>query len=101
LYGAFGLEEQGDEGLEVFHVGAKDDGFAGEGGFGGVLAAVGEETFADDDDVAEVLPGVEFAGGVDEEGVLGGEGARGGVGREGGAEDGGEADGGEFFDNGG
>ena len=62
---------------------------------------MGEEAFADDDDVAEVLPGVEFAGGVDEEWVFGGEGARGGVGGECGTEDGGEADGGEFFDNGG
>lgn len=33
------------------------------------MATVGEEAFADDDEVAEVLPSGELAGGVDDEGV--------------------------------
>jgi hypothetical protein len=39
----------------------------GEGSFGGILAAVGQEAFADDNNIAQMLPGVEFAGGVNDE----------------------------------
>lgn len=74
LDGSICLKEKCDEGFEVFHVGAQDDGLASEGSFGGVLAAVGEETFANDDDVAEVLPGIEFAGGINKERASGREG---------------------------
>lgn len=65
------LQEEFDERFEVFHVRSEEDGFFGERGFGGVLATVSEEAFADDDEIAEVLPGVEFACGVDEQNPLG------------------------------
>lgn len=88
LEGGLVLQQELDEGEEILHVGPEEDGDAGEGGFGGVLAAFGEEAFADDDGGGEALPGAELAGGVDdEEAVLhglrrgGGGGGGGGVAR--------------------
>ena len=67
LLRAFLFEQEIDERREVLHVRAEQHGLLRQRGFGGVLAAFGEETFADDDKRGEVLPRGEFAGGVDDE----------------------------------
>ena len=76
LHGSVGGEPAGDDGGEVFHVRAEDDGPAGEHGLDGVLTAGGGEAFADENDGGEGVPVAEFAGGIDEEGVRGGAGFR-------------------------
>jgi len=48
---------------------AEDEGFAGEDGFRGILAAVGEKGFPDDDRVRVGGPGGELTGGVDDKGM--------------------------------
>jgi hypothetical protein len=67
LHGTALLQKQVHERLEVLHVRAEEDGLFCHDGFGGVLAAGGEEAFADDDEAGEALPGTQFAGGVDQE----------------------------------
>ena len=62
-------DELGDEGGEIFHVGANDRGFAGRDRFGRVLSTGGEKRFPDQNDVGEGGPGVEFAGGIDQKNV--------------------------------
>ena len=54
--------EVADEGLEVFHVGAEDEWFGSEDGFGGILASGGKEGFTYDDDIGMASPSGEFAG---------------------------------------
>lgn len=54
--GALVFDEVFGEGLEVFHMGAEDEGFLGEDCFGRVLAAGGEEGFSDDDDICKGCP---------------------------------------------
>ena len=67
LHGTALFQKQVHERLEVLHVRAEEDGLPGHDGFGGVLAAGGEEAFADDDESGEALPGAQLAGGVDQE----------------------------------
>ena len=85
LDGGVGGEPAGDDGGEVLHLGAEEDGFPGEGWFHGILATGSGEAFPDEDDGGEGIPGAEFAGGIDEEGI--GSGGRGLEERELGAAD--------------
>jgi hypothetical protein len=64
---AASFEQQLDERREVLHVRTEQNRLLRQRGFGGVLAAFSEETFADDNQRGEVLPGGEFARGVDDE----------------------------------
>ena len=66
------FQQMAGERLEIVHVWAEDEGFAGEDGLGGILAAVGEKGFPDDDRVRVGGPGGELTGGVDDEGLRGG-----------------------------
>lgn len=63
-------DEAAGERLEVFHVWAENHGFAGDDCLAGVLAAGGEEAFADDYGVGVGCPITQFAGGIDEENVV-------------------------------
>lgn len=69
LDGGLGGEPAGDDGGEVLHLGAEEDGFPCEGWFDGILATGSSEAFPDEDDGGEGIPGAEFAGGIDEEGI--------------------------------
>ncbi len=63
------VEQPAHERAEILHVRTGQHGPSGDEAFDRILPAGGEETFADDDDVGQRLPGTEFAGGVDEHGV--------------------------------
>ena len=96
LDGGVGGEPAGDDGGEVLHLGAEEDGFPGEGWFDGILATGSSEAFPDEDDGGEGIPGAEFAGGIDEEGI--GNGGGGLEERELGAADEVDWEVGEFFE---
>jgi hypothetical protein len=64
-------EQLTDQGFEVFHVRADDDGLCREDGFGGVLSAGGEETFANDDGIGVCRPVSQFSRAVDKQNIHG------------------------------
>ena len=59
-------DQTAGERFEVFHVWPDDQRLAREDGFRGILAAGGEEAFADDHDIRMGGPIAELAGGIDD-----------------------------------